>query len=153
MTGPQATGSDRRTFLVELGVAASAVTLASCGKEQELSQIAGDPNDPSLQWAKAPCRYCGTGCGVEVDVKDGKVAAVRGDQESPVNKGLLCVKGYHLPAMLYGKDRLKFPMKRKADGKGFEKISWDEALDLIAEKFGSALKEHGPESVAMYGSG
>lgn len=153
MSGPQTTGTDRRTFLVELGVAASAVTLASCGKEQELSQIAGDPNDPSLQWSKAPCRYCGTGCGVEVGVKDGKVSAVRGDKESPVNKGLLCVKGYHLPSMLYGKDRLKFPMKRKADGNGFEKISWDEALDLIAEKFQSALDEHGPESVAMYGSG
>ena len=146
-------GTDRRTFLVELGVAASAVTLASCGKENELSQIAGDPNDPSLQWSKAPCRYCGTGCGVEVGVKDGKVAAVRGDKEAPVNRGLLCVKGYHLPAMLYGKDRLKFPMKRKADGSGFEKISWDEALDLIAEKFQSSLDEHGPESVAMYGSG
>ncbi len=153
MTAPQTTGTDRRTFLVELGVAASAVTLASCGKESELTQIAGDPNDPSLQWAKAPCRYCGTGCGVEVGVKDGKVAAVRGDKESPVNRGLLCVKGYHLPAMLYGKDRLKFPMKRKADGKGFEKISWDEALDLIADKFKSALDEHGPDSVAMYGSG
>ena len=144
---------DRRTFLAELGVAASAVTLASCGGDLDLAEVAGDPNDPSVSWSKAPCRYCGTGCGVEVGVKDGKVAAVRGDRESPVNQGLLCVKGYHLPSMLSGRDRLKFPMKRKADGKGFEKISWDEALDLIAEKFQSALKDHGPDSVAMYGSG
>lgn len=144
---------DRRNFLARIGVASSASVLASCGNEPDIEQVAGDPNDPALTWGKAPCRYCGTGCGVEVGVKDGKVTAVRGDQQAAVNRGLLCVKGYHLPAMLYGRDRLKSPMKRKADGSGFEKVSWDEALDLIAEKFQSALDEHGPESVAMYGSG
>jgi nitrate reductase NapA len=144
---------DRRDFLTQLGVASSAAVLASCAEHPELVQLAGNPEDPSLSWDKAPCRYCGTGCGVEVGLKDGKVAAVRGDQLSPVNKGLLCVKGYHLPAMLYGKDRLKFPMKRKADGRGFEQISWDEALDLIASKFQETLDQHGPDAVAMYGSG
>ena len=79
--------------------------------------------------------------------------AVRGDEAAPVNRGLLCTKGYHLPAMLYGKDRLKFPMRRKADGHGFERIGWDESLDLIAEKFSSSLDQFGPESVAVYGSG
>ena len=143
---------DRRQF-IQLGVAASASALASCGKDPDLEKKAGDPGDPNLTWGKAPCRYCGTGCGVEVGVSDNKVMAVRGDQNSPVNRGLLCVKGYHLPGMLYGKDRLKFPMKRKADGQGFEKISWDEALDLIAQKFQEALKNHGPNAVAMYGSG
>lgn len=144
---------DRRDFLARLGVAASATTLASCGHEPDIDQVAGDPNDPALNWSKAPCRYCGTGCGVEVGVKDGKVAAVRGDREAPVNRGLLCAKGYHLPGMLYGRDRLKFPMRRKPGGDGFERISWDDALDLIAEKFQTALDVHGPESVAMYGSG
>lgn len=153
MTGPDTAGTDRRTFLGKLGVAASAATLASCGGKPELEQIAGDPLDASLDWSKAPCRYCGTGCGVEVGVKEGKVQAVRGDQQSPVNKGLLCVKGYHLPAMLYGKDRLKYPMKRKPDGRGFEQITWQEAIDLIAEKFQTTLDEHGPDAVAMYGSG
>lgn len=148
-----ADGVDRRTFLYELAVAASATTLASCSGKPEIAQVAGDPTDATLNWSKAPCRFCGTGCGVEVGVKDGKVAAVRGDQQHPVNKGLLCVKGYHLPAVLTGADRLKFPMKRKADGKGFEKISWDEALDTIAKKFKEALADGGPESVAMYGSG
>ena len=144
---------DRRAFMAQLGVAASAATLASCSNNSEIAQTAGDPADASLAWGKAPCRYCGTGCGVEVGVRDGKVMAVRGDEQAAVNKGLLCVKGYHLPAMLYGKDRLKSPLKRKADGKGFAKISWDEALDLVAEKFQQALKESGPESVAVYGSG
>jgi nitrate reductase NapA len=104
-----------------------------------------------LQWDKAPCRYCGTGCGVEVGVRDGKVMAVRGDAASPVNKGLLCVKGYHLPAMLYGRDRLLHPLLRR-DGR-LVRISWDEAIALVAEKFATTVQDHGPEAVAMYGSG
>ncbi len=106
-----------------------------------------------LRWGKAPCRYCGTGCGVEVGVHEGKVLAVRGDAASPVNRGLLCVKGYHLPAMLYGKDRLLYPQKRNANGKGLSRISWDEALDLIAASYTETLKAHGPDAVAVYGSG
>ncbi len=144
---------DRRTFLAQIGVAASAATLSSCTGDPRIAEVAGNPEDASLTWSKAPCRYCGTGCGVEVGVADGKVRAVRGDEQSDVNKGLLCVKGYFLPAMLYGKDRLKFPMKRKPGGKGWDRISWDEALDLIATRFQETLDTHGPEAVAMYGSG
>jgi nitrate reductase NapA len=89
---------------------------------------------------------------VEVGVKDGRAMAVRGDLASPVNRGLLCVKGYHLPAILYGKDRLTHPQLRNKSGE-LKRISWDDALDLTAEKFSEALAKHGPESVAMYGSG
>ena len=65
---------------------------------------------------------------------------------------MLCVKGYHLPGLLYGEDRLLYPQKRNADG-SFSRISWDEALDLIATKFKETLEQHGPDAVAMYGSG
>ncbi|MFQ5748976.1 MAG: molybdopterin-dependent oxidoreductase [Planctomycetota bacterium] len=148
---------DRRDFLVRMGVAGASAVAFSCGAREEAARLAGQarasglaPSD--LAWGKAPCRYCGTGCGVEVGVRAGKVLAVRGDQASPVNEGLLCVKGYHLPAMLYGADRLLHPRLRQPDG-SLKRISWDEALDLIARRFGQALEEHGPESVAMYGSG
>lgn len=87
-----------------------------------------------------------------VGVEQGRVVAVRGDEASPVNKGLLCVKGYHLPGLLYGADRLLYPQRRQPDG-SFARISWDEALDLIATRFGETLKQHGPGAVAMYGSG
>ena len=107
---------------------------------------------PGLDWHKAPCRYCGTGCGVEVGVKGGRVEAVRGDVQAPVNKGLLCAKGYHLPGMLYGKDRLRYPMRRKPSGE-LERLSWDDALDLVASKFQDTLDRKGPEGVGVYGSG
>ena len=150
---------ERRTFLKVLGATgagACGIAAFSCDDRRAAEQIAATQADavfPSdLNWSKAPCRFCGTGCGVEVGVKDGKVLAVRGDVASPVNKGLLCVKGYHLPGLLYGRDRLLHPQLRKPDG-SLARISWDEALDLIASKFKQALEESGPEAVGVYGSG
>lgn len=141
---------DRREFLATGG----ALTAAALGCEHRTATAGDLPLvGLDLKWDKAPCRYCGTGCGVEVGVANGRVMAVRGDERAAVNKGLLCAKGYHLPGMLYGKDRLTKPLRRKSDGNGFEPISWDDALDLIAERFSGSLQQHGPESVAMYGSG
>ncbi|MHC4952485.1 MAG: molybdopterin-dependent oxidoreductase [Planctomycetota bacterium] len=150
-------GTDRREFLRRVGVAASAVVAFGCQGEEELETLAKEPIDkgvvPSdLTWGKAPCRFCGTGCGLEIGVKDGRAVAVRGDEKSPVNKGLLCVKGYHTPGLLYGEDRLRYPMLRQPDG-SLKRISWDDALDLVAKKFGEAVKAKGPDAVAMYGSG
>jgi len=146
---------NRRDVFKILGGSGALVAL-SCRDREAAERIAqgqeGSISPADLTWGKAPCRFCGTGCGVEVGVKDGKALAVRGDQASPVNKGLLCVKGYHLPAFLYGEDRLLYPQHRQPDG-SLKRISWDEALDLIAEKFQGALDDHGPESVAVYGSG
>jgi nitrate reductase NapA len=142
----------RRIFLKTLGASGASVAAFSCADRERAAQLRqADLHDPDLMWTKAPCRYCGTGCGVEVGVKDGRVLAVRGDEQSPVNRGLLCVKGYHLPGMLYGEDRLQYPMLR--DGSDWKRISWDEALDLVASKYQEALDEAGPESVAIYGSG
>ena len=146
----------RRRFLEVAGTTGAGVVAFSCADQREAQRIAaeqGSLSDVDLTWKKAPCRYCGTGCGVEVGIKDGKVLAVRGDEASPVNRGLLCVKGYHLPAMLYGEDRLRHPMKRNADGQGWTRIPLEEALDLVAEKFQETLDTHGPEAVALYLSG
>ncbi|MEM1204706.1 MAG: molybdopterin-dependent oxidoreductase [Acidobacteriota bacterium] len=147
---------DRRSFLKVLGSGAPVAALSCRDRDRadELEARGGvaAPRDGDLTWGKAPCRFCGTGCGVEVAVDGGRVVAVRGDEASPVNKGLLCVKGYHLPAFLYGEDRLTQPMRRHPDGRE-ETISWDQALDLIAEKFQGALDRKGPEGVAVYGSG
>ncbi|MCA9048555.1 MAG: molybdopterin-dependent oxidoreductase, partial [Planctomycetaceae bacterium] len=140
---------DRRDFIRTAGAGAAAL---GCGCHPAFAEGEGQSSLLNVIWDKAPCRYCGTGCGVEVAVKDNKVVAVRGDENSPVNKGLLCAKGYHLPLMLYGKDRLTHPMRRDASG-NLQQISWDEALNLIAEKYQEALDQHGPESVAIYGSG
>jgi nitrate reductase NapA len=99
-----------------------------------------------VHWDKAPCRFCGTGCHVQVGTKDGKVVAIAGDQAAEVNRGLLCVKGYHVGLILYGKDRLTTPMLRQ-NGK-MVPISWDRALDIVADRI--LLN---PKGFAFYGSG
>ncbi len=152
----------RRNFLKVIGGAGAGVVAFSCAHRREVEEIAaqraaaqpsgGPISGVDLTWGKAPCRYCGTGCGVEVGVREGRVMAVRGDAASPVNKGLLCVKGYHLPGLLYGEDRLLHPKRRKPSGQ-WERMSWDDALDLVADKYRKTLDAHGPEAVALYGSG
>ena len=97
---------------------------------------------PVDRWQKAPCRFCGTGCSVLVGVRRGRVVAVRGDAESAVNRGLLCIKGYSLPKILYGGDRLTTPLLRK--GGRLVPITWDAALDLAARKIKEAIRAHGP---------
>lgn len=111
-----------------------------------------------LTWSKAPCRFCGTGCSVMVATKDNRIVATHGDAQAEVNRGLNCVKGYFLSKILYGRDRLTQPLMRKQNGAyskngDFVPVSWDEALDLMAEKFTTAIRDHGPESVGMFGSG
>ena len=117
--------------------------------------------DDGIRWDKGVCRYCGTGCGVLVGVKDGRVVATQGDPDAPVNKGLNCIKGYFLSKIMYGKDRLTMPMLRGKDGKfdksanTFSPISWDQAFDIMAEKFKAAINPEEPQAtrVGMFGSG
>src|SRR3954451_14427332 len=111
-----------------------------------------------LKWDKAACRFCGTGCSVMVATKDGRVVATHGDAKSEVNRGLNCVKGYFLSKIMYGEDRLTHPLLRKKNGRydkdgEFTQVSWDEAFDVMAEKFKQALKKRGPSGVGMFGSG
>lgn len=104
-----------------------------------------------VSWQKAPCRFCGTGCGLLIGVAGERAVAVKGDPACPVNKGLCCVKGYHSVQALYGKDRLTKALVKK-NGKMVE-VPIKEALDLVASKMKSTVQKHGKDSVAIYGSG
>ena len=117
-----------------------------------------DSSQVQLKWSKAPCRYCGTGCGVNVAVKDGRVVATHGDVHAEVNRGINCVKGYFLSKVLYGSDRLTQPLLRKKDGAyakdgEFTPVSWDEAFDVMAAQFKQVLKAKGSDAIGMFGSG
>lgn len=136
--------TQRREFIKASAMAAASAVASGTGLSLPILNAAD--LDPNVTWAKAPCRFCGTGCHVQVGVQAGKVVAVAGDRNAEVNKGLLCVKGYHVGAALYGKDRLTKPLLRR--GNGYQEISWDAALDIVADRVQSA-----PERFAIYGSG
>jgi nitrate reductase (cytochrome) len=140
---------DRREFLK--GAAMTAATLAAVRMAHASTPAAVEPSVAArvtgdVRWQKAPCRFCGTGCHVQVGVRQGKVVAIAGDQQAEVNKGLLCVKGYHVGLALYGKDRLTQPLLKR-NGRQ-EPISWEEAIDIIARRIQQA-----PSAFAFYGSG
>ncbi|GJM04206.1 MAG: periplasmic nitrate reductase [marine bacterium B5-7] len=147
----------RRDF-IRASAATTAAAAAGISLPLSATNLITDSEYTKLKWSKAACRFCGTGCSVNVAVKDGKVVATHGDIKSEVNRGLNCVKGYFLSKIMYGKDRLQTPLLRMKNGKyhkegEFTPISWEQAFDIMEEKFKKALKEKGPTAVGMFGSG
>jgi len=138
--------AQRRLFLKTAAMAAATSAVGSRTASSAQQEFPAELQDDNIAWQKAPCRFCGTGCHVQVGVEEGKVVAVAGDQHADVNKGLLCVKGYHVGGILYGKDRLTEPLLRQGDD--YVSISWEEAIDVIAKRILKA-----PERFALYGSG
>ena len=142
-----------RSTAASVAASAAGITLPTTA-----ANIATGSGDTELKWSKAACRFCGTGCGVTVAVKNDRVVATHGDPLAEVNRGLNCVKGYFLSKIMYGSDRITTPLLRMTNGKydkngAFAPISWDRAFDIMAEKFKAALKKGGASSVGMFGSG
>ncbi|UPT55439.1 nitrate reductase [Dickeya zeae] len=96
---------------------------------------------------RTTCPYCGVGCGVIATAQpDGRVT-IKGDSQHPANQGRLCVKGSALGDTLSLQGRLLWPL---VDG---QRVSWDQALDRVAQSLGDIIAQHGPQAVAFYGSG
>ena len=104
-------------------------------------------------WKRSICCYCGVGCGVKVQTRDGVVSAVRGDEDHPVNQGKLCAKGALLSDIFGLEGRLLYPHVRERKGAGPHRTSWDQAIEQAAGAIRRAVDEHGPHSVMLYGSG
>jgi len=100
---------------------------------------------------KSVCRSCHGGCGTLMTVKEGELLKVEGDPASPLNHGRLCPIGGSTLDLVYHPDRLKYPMRRKGErGSGqWDRISWDEAFDEMAEKLQAIKDEYGPEAIVM----
>ncbi len=147
----------RREFLKSSAAASAAAAIGmSVPAELEANAKAAESN---WRWDKAACRFCGTGCGIMMATKDGKIVAVKGDPAAPVNRGLNCIKGYFNAKIMYGADRLKTPLLRvdangNFDKKGkFKPVSWKRAFDEMEKHIRKALKASGPEGVAVFASG
>ena len=145
----------RREALKTTAAVAAASAIGATLPDEVMAQAG---RTDGIRWDKGVCRFCGTGCGVIVGTKNGKVVATQGDPDAPVNRGLNCIKGYFLSKIMYGEDRLTKPLLRMKGGKydkngEFAPISWDQAFKLMAEKWKTALKEGGPSTIGMFGSG
>jgi nitrate reductase NapA len=146
----------RRDFLKTSAAATTAATVGiSIGETARAEATAAEAG---WQWDKAVCRFCGTGCGIMVATKDGRIVATKGDPDAPVNRGLNCIKGYFNGKIQYGRDRLTQPLMRMTNGKfdkhgKFVPVSWDQAFDEMERQFRRVYSEKGPAGVAIFGSG
>lgn len=105
---------------------------------------------------KGYCSQCSCWCPTVSIVRDGIFVEVQEDSDHPLSCGL-CPKGLAGPEMVYSNQRLRYPIRRTnpkgAADPGWERISWDEALDTIASRLGEIMSKYGPESIAVARSG
>ena len=104
-----------------------------------------------MEIRKTICSICNpvSHCGIDAHVENGVVVKVEGDLNNPHNAGTLCSKGSAGRQYVYHPDRVLSPLLKVGPDR-FEPLSWDEALDLIGDKFGRIKAEYGPEAVAFY---
>jgi anaerobic selenocysteine-containing dehydrogenase len=104
-----------------------------------------------MDWKKTTCILCANLCGLEVRVENNRIVKVRGDKDNPRSEGYACRKGLNIIYHQHHADRLMHPLKKVGDT--FERISWEQAIDEIAEKLSAIVNEHGPRSFALMGGG
>ena len=96
------------------------------------------------------CPYCGVGCGLYIAVDDGRISGLDYQKAHPTNEGALCPKGNASLEVVYHRDRLHSPLKR--ENGHFVRITWREALDLIADNLGRIRDQYGPDSIGFLSS-
>lgn len=108
----------------------------------------GEPD----QWVHSACLLCSNGCGMDIAVKDGRIAGVRGNARHPVNFGHLGPKGEHGWVANNDRQRGTLPMIRRHKGAALEQVGWPEAMDFFIAQFRAAWNQ-GHENLACYNSG
>lgn len=112
--------------------------------------MASSKMEHSGKIVRTVCGGCHAGCGILVHVNNGRAVKIEGDPDHPWNQGMMCAKGLADLQTVYHPDRLNYPMKRvgeRGEGK-WQKIPWDEALDIIGSKYKDIQQKYGPYSIA-----
>ena len=116
----------------------------------KLAQTQIERQDMAFERRKGLCGICPAGCWVEVGLMDGRLVDIR--QDTSHTLGMICRRGRHAPEIVYSEHRLKYPMKRVGPKRSyeFERITWDEAYNIIVDNLNRIKEESGPEAVAIY---
>lgn len=127
-----------------------------------LAQPIAQPTPGAVRETRSTCCYCGVGCGVVIETRrdaNGRdaIVGVRGDSDHPANFGRLCSKGgtLHLTATpeRYAQTRATHPELRASRDAARTRVSWDDALDHVAQRLARIVERHGPDAVGFYISG
>ena len=96
------------------------------------------------------CPYCGAGCNFYLQVLDGRIIGVLPAKQHVISEGALCIKGWNAAAFVHHEDRITQPMARRNGS--FEPVSWNDALDVVADKLTEIQQEHGPDAIGFLAS-
>jgi len=132
--------TSRRSFLKVLGAASATTAVAACSSNtgEELIPYLVHPDETVAgvsNYYASTCRECAAGCGLLLEVRDGRTFKVEGNPDHPVNRGALCSRGQASVQGLYNPDRYRQPMLRK-DGR-LTPISWTQATTLLTQQLAS----------------
>jgi anaerobic selenocysteine-containing dehydrogenase len=109
---------------------------------------------PRAETRLGVCNLCEAICGLQVSVTDGRVTGVRGNPDDPLSRGHICPKGVAIADVYDDPDRLRRPVRRVVDpatgGTSWQRIGWDEALDLAADGLAAAVNAHGRDALGIY---
>ena len=150
----------RRTFIMASGGTAMGLSGACSSLPGPVTNAftprkAGPSSPAPGQWVASTCQGCTQWCAIQIFVHDGRAVRVRGNPLSKTNHGYVCPRGHMIPQQLYDPDRIKSPMKRTNPAKGrgidprFVPITWDEALDTVADRM-IALRQAGEPQKLLY---
>ncbi len=149
----------RRTFIMASGITATWVATGCATAPAPVTSAftprKARPSSPAKgDWVASSCQGCTQWCAIQIFVEDGRAVRVRGNPLSKTNHGYVCPRGHMIPQQVYDPDRIKVPMKRTNPAKGrgidpkFVPITWDEALDTVAEKMMALRRAGEPDKLA-----
>ena len=138
------------TFADKPIVESRCVSCGECVVRCPVGALTAKEFQPPAREVKTICTYCGVGCGIYLGVRGNKIVHVRGNPDSPVNRGSLCVKGRFGSGFVHSPDRLTKPLIKRNGT--FEEATWDEALDTVARRLGEIKSESGSEALATLSS-
>ncbi len=146
----------RRSFLIASATTAAALSIAKAPSAFAATDEESSATEENVKRIRSCCRGCGKmECGVWVTVKDGRVVKIEGDESAFQSRGNCCSKSQSSVQAAYHPDRLQYPMKRtnpKGEDAGWQRISWDEALEICAKSFQDNIEKYG-DNASFYMQG
>ncbi|MGH7857197.1 MAG: molybdopterin-dependent oxidoreductase, partial [Candidatus Binatia bacterium] len=114
--------------------------------------VSRDPLPLDAKHLPTVCVLCSHNCGVRVDVEGGEITDVRADESNPITAGYICNKAMSIPNYVRHAQRVTHPLRRKPGG-GFERISWETAIQKISERLDRVRRDHSPRAIGLVGIG
>lgn len=144
----------RRSFIKATALAGAVAAVGTGASSNFVEAVASEASSSEEKVVHTACRACISNCAVKVTVRDGRVVRIQGDEIDPMSRGRICAKGLAGIQALYNPNRMKYPMRRVGERgvNKWERISWEDAIDTIADKL-MEIYEQDPMTLIVSGGG